>query len=144
MAIISVTRLRVRSIFYIIPFIWNVFLSTRQLKRATGFLGGRLHRDVNFAFWTMTAWESEKDMLNYRGSGSHRQVMPKLLKWCDEASVVRWETEEVQLPDWKGAFQLMTEKGRLSKVDHPSPAHLAKEIEEPKISDQFDQIIRPL
>ncbi len=62
MAFISVTRLRVRSIFYLPQFIWQVFKTTRQAERAPGFLGGRLMRDQKNAFWTLTTWDDEAAM----------------------------------------------------------------------------------
>ena len=32
----------------------------------------------------------------------HRDAMPKLLEWCDEAAVVHWNQEFAELPDWLG------------------------------------------
>ncbi len=50
----------------------------------------------------------------------HRDAMPKLLEWCDEAAVVHWNQESAELPDWETAERRMAESGRLSKVNHPS------------------------
>ena len=61
-------------------------------------------------------------------AGPHRRAMPKLLEWCDEASVVHWNQESPALPDWREAYRRMVEEGRPSKVNHPSPAHRACEI----------------
>jgi hypothetical protein len=58
--------------------------------------------------------------------------MPKLLEWCDEASVVHWHQDTAELPDWQEAHRRMMEEGRRSKVHHPSPAQIAYEIPRPK------------
>jgi hypothetical protein len=47
-------------------------------------------------------------------------VMPKLLDWCDEASLVDWK--QGSLPDWSEAEARMRNSGRTSRVRHPSPA----------------------
>jgi hypothetical protein len=56
-------------------------------------------------------------------SGVHRTVMPKLLNWCDEASVARWTQDSDQLPTWDDVHLRMQRDGRSSRVNHPSEAH---------------------
>ena len=46
----------------------------------------------------MTAWDSQESMRRYMTTGSHKKAMPKLMKWCDEASVAHWEQEGDALP----------------------------------------------
>ena len=50
----SVTRLRVRSLRYLPAFLWQTFLSQRQVVRAPGFSGGKLLIDRRRTFWTLT------------------------------------------------------------------------------------------
>ena len=128
MALISVTRLRLRSARYLPPFFWHVLGSTRQARRAPGFLGGQLAVEGNRGFWTITAWSDEAAMRAYRNAGAHRRAMPKLLTWCDETSVAHWQQDGPDLPDMPEALQRMLAGGRLSKVQHPSAAHAAKQI----------------
>src|SRR2546425_3432377 len=78
MALISVTRLRVRSFRYLPQFLWDTFKSMRQVERSSGFLGGRLLVNAKRVFWTMTAWKDEAAMNAYRTGGAHRNAMPKL------------------------------------------------------------------
>lgn len=132
MALISVTRLRVRSVFYLPQFFWQTFKSQRQAKRASGMLGGRLILEAHWAFWTATVWESEAAMRAFRSSGAHMKAMPKLLDWCDEASYVHWDQENAELPSWGEAHRRMIREGKLSKVRNPSAAQLAKEFPAPK------------
>jgi hypothetical protein len=129
---VSVTRLRVRSIFYLPQFIVWALRSSRQARRAEGFLGGRLLHEARSAFWTVTVWRDDAAMNSYRTQGAHRGAMPKLLDWCDEASVAHWTQETLELPDWSDAHQRMSKEGRPSKVKHPSAAHVAHQIPAPR------------
>jgi hypothetical protein len=132
MAFISITRLRVRSIRYLPQFLWFTFLSYRQAKRSSGYLAVKILRDAGSTYWTSTAWTDEAAMRAYISSGAHRRVMPKLKDWCDEAYITHWEQESVELPAWQEAHQRITESGRRSKVNNPSPAYLAFEVPKPK------------
>jgi hypothetical protein len=134
MPLISVTRLRVRSLMYLPEFLWDTFQSVRQAERSPGFLGGRLLVNAKQVFWTMTAWRDESAMNAFRTGDAHRKAMPKLLEWCDEAAVVHWTQDSAEIPLWPEAGQRMAEKGRLSKVNHPSPAHASQQIPAPQPS----------
>ena len=57
------------------------------MKQESAFIKGKLFVDRHLTFWTLTAWQNEKDMRTYRNSGAHLKVMPKLLHGCDEATV---------------------------------------------------------
>jgi heme-degrading monooxygenase HmoA len=142
MPLISVTRLRVRSVRYLPEFLWDTFQSVRQVQRSPGFLGGRLLVNSGYVFWTMTAWQDEAAMNAYRTSGAHRQAMPKLLNWCDEAAVAHWTQESAEIPEWQQTHQHMSERGRLSKVNHPSAAQASQKIPAPQPS-RIAQTLKP-
>ena len=116
MFFISITRLRLKSVLHLIPFFWHIYRSTRQLKKAPGFIKGKLLTDKNRTYWTMTVWKSADDMMGYRNSKEHKQAMPKLQDWCNEASIVHWQQEEELLPSWTDAHRRMQIEGRKSKV----------------------------
>jgi hypothetical protein len=88
--------------------------------------------------------EDEAAMRVYRGSGAHMKAMPKLLDWCDEASIAHWEQESNELPDWVDAHRRMVAEGRMSKVKHPSEAQLAKKIAAPKQQESQGQTLKPV
>ena len=131
MPFVSVTRLRLRSARYLIPFMIYALMSSRQARRSRGNLGVKLLRDSNRAFWTLTAWRKDEDMHSFMMAGSHRRAMPKLLDWCDEASVAHWSHETSELPGWGQAHRRLLEQGRSSKVRFPSNDHIARRIPEP-------------
>ncbi|MGE5735499.1 MAG: DUF3291 domain-containing protein [Acidobacteriota bacterium] len=133
MALVSITRLRVRSWRYLLPFMIFAIRSSRQARRAEGNRGVSLLRDAHLAFWTRTVWKTEESMKAFMLSGPHRQVMPRLLDWCDEAAVVHWLQAEDKEPDWDEAHRRIQQEGRRSKVRHPSPAHEKYEIPKPVV-----------
>jgi hypothetical protein len=132
MVFVSLTRLRIRSIRFMPLFFLHAFRSQNQIRRASGFLTGALLPDRDRTFWTMTAWDSSESMRAYMLSGAHKQAMPKLLHWCDEASVAHWTQPESTLPSWEEADQRMRREGRVSKVLHPSAAHATLNYKAPR------------
>lgn len=142
MTFVSVTRLRVRSARYLPLFFWTALRTARQAERTSGFLGGRLLVEAKKVFWTVTAWEDGSAMSVFRTQGAHGGVMPKLLEWCDEASVVHWTQLTDTLPSWQEAHYRMMKEGRPSKVKRPSPAQVAYEIPEPRVG-RVERTLRP-
>lgn len=148
MPFISLTRLRIRSIRFMPSFLLHAIRSRNQVLRAPGFLAGALLPDKHRTFWTMTAWDSEESMRQFMISGAHKAAMPRLVKWCDEASVTHWtqpdtvasaqtpnprpQTQSQTLPSWSEADQRMRSSGRPSKVAHPSPNHATLNYEAPR------------
>lgn len=131
MIFVSVTRLRVRSFLFLPQFMWHAARSMRQTEHSQGFLHGQVQREARNTFWTVTLWCDPESMNSFRLSGAHRAAMPRLLEWCDEASVVHWAQETAQLPQWTEAHRRMVAEGRLSKVNHPSSDHSANRIPAP-------------
>lgn len=140
---VSVTRLRIRSVIYLVPFFWMNERAVRQLMRARGFHRGKLLVERGLTFWTMTAWQDERAMRDFRSSGAHKRAMPRLVSWCDEASVVHWQSETAELPDWQTAARRMTAEGRLSPVERPSAAQVAGKFAPPRPRSFIERTIIP-
>jgi hypothetical protein len=132
MAFVSVTRVRVRSVRLLPPFLLHTFRSRQQVRKSPGFVTGALLADRNRSFWTMTVWDSEERMRAFMTSGAHKSTMPHLLHWFDEASVAHWTQSEATLPSWIEADRRMRESGRPSKVLHPSPQHATLHYQPPR------------
>ncbi len=132
MTFVSLTRLRVRSIRFVPLFAVHTLRSLSQVKKAAGFQQGALLADRSWTFWTITAWESQEAMRAYMVTGSHKNAMPHLQHWCDEASVAHWTQPENTLPSWAEADRRMRESGRISKVLHPSPEHASLNYRAPR------------
>ena len=123
MPFLSLTRLRIRSLRFLPFFAVHTLRSVAQIRKSPGYLQGALLADRRFTFWTLTAWNSQESMRQYILSGAHKQAMPHLLHWCDEASVAHWDQPDPTLPNWPEAGHRMRTTGRPSKVLHPSPNH---------------------
>jgi len=122
---------------------WESLKIKRSAVEAPGFLGGRILSDRNYAYWTMTAWTDADSMRAFRNSGAHATTALMLDKWCDEASVVNWETEDHELPSWKEAHQRMTESGRRMPLTFQSADHEAGRFREPYWAKWREEILVP-
>jgi hypothetical protein len=123
--IVSVTRLHIARLWSMPWFLYYALASARQARGAAGFVTGWLSNDDEWGFWTSTVWDSLDAMRAFRNSGVHLKAMPKLLRWCDEASFVHWEQPEAAAPVMDAAFDRLARDGKLSKVRAPSPRHAA-------------------
>jgi heme-degrading monooxygenase HmoA len=139
----SVTRLRVRSGRFLPSFLWRTFQSQRQLKRAPGFLGGRILIDSGLTFWTLTTWQNEESMRKFRSAGPHARVMPRLAEWCNEATYAHWIQSGDPIPTWQDAYERLSADGRLSRVLHPSKAHSDRQFARPRLKPMVGQDLKP-
>jgi hypothetical protein len=122
---VSITRLRVRRWWLVPAFAVQTWRSRQQARSTPGFLAGALAGELWLVFWTFTVWVDENSMRSFRNSAAHLNAMPRLLRWCDEASYVHWEQEDPALPSPETAFERLRDLGKLSKVLYPSPRHAA-------------------
>jgi len=118
---VSITRLRVRSIFLMPLFTIHAMRTSAQAQKADGILGVETRFEKNNVVWTKTIWTEESAMKKYRGSGAHQIAMRILSEMCSEASVTRWQQESTELPTWEEAHRRILTEGKQSKVKHPSP-----------------------
>jgi hypothetical protein len=133
MALISVTRLRLRSWRFFPAFVFYASRSSRQAQQSSGNLGVRVMKEGGGrTFWTCTAWTNEDSMKAFMTTSPHLEAMKKLARWCNEASVVHWTQSEPTFPNWAEAYRKLKAEGRRSKVMHPSKAHEAGEIAPPR------------
>jgi heme-degrading monooxygenase HmoA len=132
MALISVTRLQLRSWLYFPAFLFYSTRSSRQAENSAGNLGVRLLKDGSRTFWTCTAWQDEASMNAFITASPHLEAMKKLPRWCNEASFVNWVQSEPTFPDWQEAYRRLKADGRRSKVLYPSRAHETGDFPPPK------------
>ena len=95
MAMISVTRLHVRSIRFLMPFMIDSRKIARQATRAPGFLSKRLAVEPYLGFWTLTAWQDEMSMRGFRNSGSEPGYLLAILGGTDAGRVV-WSKDVLE------------------------------------------------
>jgi hypothetical protein len=120
MPFVSITRLRVRSWFYLPAFFVQSVRAIKQAREAEGNRSVAVLLDVKKTFWTRSVWASETAMRAYILAGVHRKVMGRLAQWCDEAAIVHWTQESMEPPMWEDAHRRLQQDGRASKVHEPS------------------------
>lgn len=131
MVFVSATRLHLRSPRFFLHFAWYTLRTIWQTIHSPGFLGGKLLQDTHGGAWTLTLWQDPTAMQQFRNSGAHRQAMPQLQKWCDQAVVVHWQQADQEVPNWQEAYQRMSSAGHFTPLPHASTAHLDHQIPEP-------------
>ena len=131
MPLVSVTRLRLRKRRFILGFAYFALVSLVQAKRSRGNLHATAIRQDGLVFWTITVWEDEAAMREFRTAGSHRRAMSRLAEWRDEAIYVRWNPVAGEIPTLQEAFVQLKAHGIVSKVTHPSTAHEARDFSPP-------------
>jgi hypothetical protein len=132
MAVVSITRLRIRSWRFMPGFAFYALQTRSQARDAQGNRGVEVLREPGNVFWTATLWDSEAAVKQYMLAGAHGKAMRRLMHWCDEAAVARWVQDSPSLPDWQEAHRRMQSEGRPSKVRFPSRAQQRFEIPTPK------------
>jgi hypothetical protein len=129
LALVAITRLRLRGYRFLPLFMWHSLMSSHQAERSPGFLTGALSADpLRLVYWTLTMWKDAGAMRAFRGSGAHQRIMPWLADWCDEAAVVHWEQADDVLPPADEVLRRMASGGRVLRLNHPSPDHAAGRI----------------
>ncbi|MGD9647794.1 MAG: antibiotic biosynthesis monooxygenase [Pirellulales bacterium] len=132
MYFVSVTRLRIRKWRFLPAFFYYTLLSLRQSRRAAGNHGTHIYRDARSTYWTITVWQSAQAMRDFRNHGAHLRAMPRLRHWCDEATYAHWEQETADPPELAWASERLTREGIVSRVDHPSADHAARNFPAPR------------
>jgi hypothetical protein len=143
MTFVSLTRLRLRSVWYLPAFMIHAMRSSNQLAKRSKFIKGKTLLDRHLVFWTLTLWHNEADMRAYRNMDAHKKAMPKLQHWCDEASVAHWTQEGNEFPSWTEAWERMRSSGRASKVKYPSSGHAALHMPAPRYPSRTERILLP-
>jgi len=112
MPVISVTRLHVRAWRHIPSVLGATLAAAWQARAAPGNLAVSVLSATHDTYWTRTVWQDEASMMTYVHAGVHRRIMGRLLRWCDESSVVHWYDSAAQLPAWDEAHRRLSEQGR--------------------------------
>lgn len=108
MAYVSITGLKVKSIWNWPRFAWHAVRSMTQARKAEGCLRAEA-KAIQGVQHTLSVWVDRKSMMNFMMAGAHREAMRDFRKIA-EGSTFGFETETV--PDWPEARRLWLEKGR--------------------------------
>jgi hypothetical protein len=134
MPVLAITRLTLRSTFYIPLLIWEVQRAVRQAKGSDGLMAGAAVHESGRTFWTLSLWKESRPMYQYVGTGAHLSMMPKLRQWCEESTNRDLPYEGTTLPTWEEAYRLMNEKPKFSFLIKPNQNHQNRVIPPPRKS----------
>jgi hypothetical protein len=141
---LSLTRLKLRSLIFLLPFlIYNTRVAF-QVSKSAGFIKGKLLFDTHLTFWTLTTWQDQKSMNTFRTTGVHLKVMPKLSKWCNEACVTHRDQTEEDIPTWEEAYEILNAEGHFTSLKCPSDLHCQKIIAKPTAHKTFRELSLPI
>jgi hypothetical protein len=108
---ITITSIRLRSVWYFFKLSWHGFKITLQLRKVPGFIKIK-NTGSGYLHYTITAWESKEMMQNAMREGAHGEAMKKSATLATEIGTYTYESDE--FPTWKVAKE-MIQKGKLIK-----------------------------
>jgi hypothetical protein len=91
---ISVTKLKVRSVWRLASFFMKTMPSLKQAQKAPGNLFAETHNFDLLTYGTLSGWESEAAMRGYRNSGAHLEAMKVSRAMTVLLQSSHFETEE--------------------------------------------------
>lgn len=79
----------------------------KQLRAAPGVIGFSLRaKPMSRKFWTLSAWEDEKALMDFVRKIPHGEAMKKLAPHMDRTGFTRWKAPGSALPlKWEDAMQ---------------------------------------
>jgi heme-degrading monooxygenase HmoA len=131
MTLVVATRMKVNRPRDVPAFFRTALAVARQSKGSPGFRGGSLRVEPTRTFWTLTAWEDAASMSAFRDTGAHREAMPALAAWADEAYFVAWSQPDGRMPGWSDLRQRLPGRPLFADLDHPSDGHRRRDTPGP-------------
>lgn len=131
MAVIVVTRLRLRDQAVLDEFFTAAVAVLDQAKNSAGSLAADVLADANNAWWTCTVWQDPSSMRAFVSSEPHLSTMARLDDWCDEATFVSWEQISEDPPDWQTGYRRLVADGQAASLTHASDAHQTRAFPAP-------------
>jgi quinol monooxygenase YgiN len=133
MAVIVVTRLRLRDPGLLDEFFTDAVAAIEQAQKAEGNLGADALADANNAWWSVSAWQDRHRMRAFVDNQPHLSIMPRLDHYCDEATFVDWEQDSPDLPDWQTSHRHLVADGLAAELTHPSDANQTRAFPPPVV-----------
>jgi hypothetical protein len=91
--IIIATELHVRSIWLFFEFVSLSLRSMKQAKKSAGCISAVAGNKGWRIGYTLTAWENEEVMLQFRNTGAHKEAMSKIRKLSYKYKTLRWKSD---------------------------------------------------
>src|ERR1700746_1032258 len=122
MAVIVVTRLRLKDPALLDEFFTAAVAAIEQAQKSQGNLGADALADADNAWWSVSSWADRPPMQAFVNSEPHLAISKRLDHYCDEATFVDWEQDSADLPDWQTSWRHLVAGGQAAEVSQPSAA----------------------
>jgi len=108
--IVSLTYLRLKSIWKFFPLSYNAMQIIQQTKTQKGFIK---MKSIGFGYhhYTLSVWQEEKDLKEFSQSGAHLRAMKKSNSIASEIRTYTGSHENI--PSWKEVKIILREKGKV-------------------------------
>jgi len=134
MAVIVVTRLRLKDPALLDEFFIDAVAAIEQAQKSDGNLGVDALADANNAWWSVSSWQERRPMQAYVRSEPHQTIQLKIDRYCDEATFVDWEQDSADLPDWQTNWRQLVASGQGAELTQPSAAHQTRAFPAPVVT----------
>lgn len=109
---VSITRLKLKSIWLLPKFARQSNLVAQQAKESPGNLKVKLSNRWFRYFYTLTHWNSKETMQQFMIHGAHKTAMQQWSDYASEVKAYGFETNEP--PKWKEARLIIENQGRIT------------------------------
>jgi hypothetical protein len=131
MAVIVVTRLRLKDASLLDDFFTDAVAAIEQAQKSQGNLGADALADANNAWWSVSAWQDRGLMQAFVDSQPHLGISARLDHFCDEATFVDWEQDSPDLPDWQTSWRHLVADGKVAELTGASAANQTRAFPPP-------------
>ncbi len=116
---VSITRFRIKHLLALPRFMMLSAPAFNQAQQAKGNLFCETKNVSMFAYWTLTAWDTKQDMLNYLKQPAHIKAIKISSKIASGLNSYGYETTD--LPTWKEAIEIMHKQPNTDKMPRYAP-----------------------
>jgi heme-degrading monooxygenase HmoA len=107
---ITVTSIKLRSVWYFFKLSLNGMRILKQTKGEKGFIKMK-NTGFGYLHYTLSAWETQEDIKRFAHQGAHKEAMKLSKSLSTEIRIYTYQSPE--LPGWDEAKKLLAENGRI-------------------------------
>jgi heme-degrading monooxygenase HmoA len=110
--VISVTYIKLRKLHYFFRLSYHGMHIMKQAKSQKGFIGMK-NTGFGYNHYTLSAWETKEDVIDFSKSGAHLNAMKEGSKLASEIRIFTFD--DFVMPEWKEAKDLLFANGKVIK-----------------------------
>lgn len=108
--IITVTSIKLRSVWYYFKLTMLAFKIVKQLKSEKGFIKMK-NTGFGYDHYTLSVWQSTEDLKRFSRSGAHAEAMKHTKHIAREVKTHTYNSDS--LPNWKEVKKLLTGNAKI-------------------------------